>query len=128
MRVYYEDSDAQGLVYFANYFKFMERARTEWLRSLGVEQDDLLYNQRRFFVVVDTRAEFLVPAKFNDELLVTASLDRLSRASFLIDQKIYRQSLAGELLCQGKTQAAFLDADSLKPVRVPASFFKDTTS
>lgn len=125
MRVYYEDSDAQGLVYFANYFKFMERARTEWLRSLGVEQDDLLYQQRRFFVVVDTNARFLLPAKFNDELLVTARLENLSRATFLIDQKIYRGSLDGELLCHGTTTAAFLDADSLRPVRVPASFFEE---
>lgn len=128
MRVYYEDSDAQGLVYFANYFKFMERARTEWLRSLGVEQDVLLYQERRFFVVVDTQAEFLVPARFNDELLVTASLDRLSRATFLIDQKIFRNGLDGKLLCQGKTRAAFLDADTHRPVRVPASFFKDKTT
>jgi acyl-CoA thioester hydrolase len=128
VRVYYEDSDAQGLVYFANYFKFMERARTEWLRSLGVEQDVLLYDKRRFFVVVDTHAEFLSPAKFNDQLLVTARLDRLARASFLIEQKIFRNSLSGELLCQGTTRAAFLDADTLKPARVPATFFEDTAS
>jgi len=126
VRVYYEDSDAQGLVYFANYFKFMERARTEWLRSLGVEQDVLLHKERRFFVVVDTHAEFLIPAKFNDELLVTARLERLTRASFLIEQKIFRSGLDGELLCQGTTKAAFLNADTLKPVRVPASFFEDT--
>ena len=128
MRVYYEDSDAQGLVYFANYFKFMERARTEWLRSLGVEQDVLLNKERRFFVVVDTHAEFLVPAKFNDELQVTARLERLTRASFLIEQKIFRNGLDGELLCQGTTKAAILNADTLKPVRVPASFFEDTKS
>jgi acyl-CoA thioester hydrolase len=128
VRVYYEDSDAQGLVYFANYFKFMERARTEWLRSLGVEQDVLLNKERRFFVVVDTHAEFLVPAKFNDELQVTARLERLTRASFLIEQKIFRNGLDGELLCQGTTKAAFLNADTLKPVRVPASFFEDTKS
>ena len=106
----------------------MERARTEWLRSLGVEQDVLLYDKRRFFVVVDTHAEFLSPAKFNDQLLVTARLDRLARASFLIEQKIFRNSLSGELLCQGTTRAAFLDADTLKPVRVPATFFEDTAS
>lgn len=128
MRVYYEDSDAQGLVYFANYFKFMERARTEWLRSLGVEQDVLLNEQRRFFVVVDTHAEFLIPAKFNDELLVTARLEKLTRASFLIEQRIFRNGLDGEILCQGTTKAAFLNADTLKPVRVPASFFEDTKS
>jgi acyl-CoA thioester hydrolase len=125
VRVYYEDSDAQGLVYFANYFKFMERARTEWLRALGVEQDVLLYQQRRFFVVADTQADFLAPARFNDELIVTAGLISLARASFLIEQKIFRNNLDGELLCRGTTRAAYLDADSLKPARLPDTLFKD---
>jgi acyl-CoA thioester hydrolase len=125
VRVYYEDSDAQGLVYFANYFKFMERARTEWLRALGVEQDVLLYEKRRFFVVVDTQADFLLPARFNDELVVTAGLIGLARASFLIEQKIFRDNQDGALLCRGTTRAAFLDADSLKPARLPDTLFKD---
>jgi acyl-CoA thioester hydrolase len=128
VRVYYEDSDAQGLVYFANYFKFMERARTEWLRALGVEQDVLLWERRRLFVVVDTQADFLVPARFNDELIVTAGLIRLARASFLIEQKIFRNNLDGELLCRGTTRAACLDADSLKPARLPDTLFKDSRS
>jgi len=126
VRVYYEDTDAQALVYYANYFKFMERARTEWIRSLGIEQDVLLREQRRMFVVVDTRAEFLVPAKFNDELMVTAGLLSQGRASFLIEQHIYRNSLDGELLCRGQVRAAFLNADTLKPARLPDSLFKDT--
>jgi len=126
VRVYYEDSDAQGLVYFANYFKFMERARTEWLRSLGVEQDVLLYEARRFFVVVDTRADFLAPARFNDELVVTAGLIDLSRASFLIEQNIFRDNLDGEMLCRGTTRAAYLNADTLKPARLPDTLFKDS--
>ena len=124
--MYYEDSDAQGLVYFANYFKFMERARTEWLRSLGVEQDVLLYEARRFFVVVDTRADFLAPARFNDELVVTAGLIDLSRASFLIEQNIFRDNLDGEMLCRGTTRAAYLNADTLKPARLPETLFKDS--
>ena len=128
VRVYYEDSDAQGLVYYANYFKFMERARTEWLRSLGVEQDDLLYRQRRLFVVVETRAEFLVPARFNDELAVTAGLAELSGATFVIQQEILRRSVDGELLCKGTTRAAFLNADTLKPARLPENLFKDPTA
>ena len=128
VRVYYEDSDAQGLVYFANYFKFMERARTEWLRALGVEQDVLLYQERRFFVVVDTQADFLAPARFNDELIVTAGLISLARASFLMEQKIFRNTLDGELLCRGTTRAAYLDADSLKPARLPDTLFKDSRS
>lgn len=128
IRVYYEDTDAQGLVYFANYFKFMERARTEWLRSMGVEQDELMSKERRVFVVVDTRADFLVPARFNDELLVTVHLLRLARASFLIEQKIFRHSLGGALLCKGTTRAALLDADKMSPVRVPASLFEGSPS
>jgi acyl-CoA thioester hydrolase len=128
VRVYYEDSDAQGLVYFANYFKFMERARTEWLRALGVEQDVLLYQERRFFVVVDIQADFLAPARFNDELIVTAGLISLARASFLIEQKIFRNTPDGELLCRGTTRAAYLDADSLKPARLPDTLFKDSRS
>ena len=113
-------------MYFANYFKFMERARTEWLRSLGVEQDVLLYEDRRYFVVIDTSAEFLKPAKFNDELVATAKLAGLTRATFLIEQNIYRNSLDGELLCKGMTKAAYVNADTQKPVRVPASIFEDS--
>ena len=90
VRVYYEDTDAQGRVYFANYFKFMERARTEWLRYLGVEQDVLLHEERRFFVVVGSRADFLIPANFNDKLLVTVALLKVSRARFFVRQEIYR--------------------------------------
>jgi acyl-CoA thioester hydrolase len=125
VRVYHEDADTQGRVYFANYFKFMERARTEWLRYLGVEQDVLLHDERRFFVVVDTQADFLIPANFNDELLVTVGLLKVSRASFLIEQKIFRKNSTTELLCRGTTRAAFLNADTLKPVRVSAAMFED---
>ncbi|MCH8336537.1 MAG: YbgC/FadM family acyl-CoA thioesterase [Proteobacteria bacterium] len=125
VRVYYEDTDAQGRVYFANYFKFMERARTEWLRYLGVEQDVLLHEERRFFVVVESRADFLIPANFNDELLVTVDLLKVSRASFLIRQEIYREHSASQLLCRGTTRAAFLNVDTYKPVKVPPSMFED---
>ena len=125
VRVYYEDTDAQGRVYFANYFKFMERARTEWLRYLGVEQDVLLNEERRFFVVVESQADFLIPANFNDELLVTVDLLKVSRASFLIRQEIYREHSASQLLCRGTTRAAFLNADTYKPVKVPPSMFED---
>ena len=128
VRVYYEDTDAQGLVYYANYFKFMERARTEWLRSLGVEHDTLMRDDRRIFVVVGTEADFLEPARFNDELLVTASLSNLARASFSIEQNIFRKSLDGTLLCRGTIRAALLNADTLKPVRIPASLFEEPPS
>jgi acyl-CoA thioester hydrolase len=128
VRVYYEDTDAQGVVYYANYFRFMERARTEWLRALGVDQVAMMEQQRRIFVVTETSAEFLVPARFNDEIIVTARLARLTRATFDIEQNIYRDSLDGPLLLKGSIRAAYLDADTLRPKRVPASIFEETLS
>ena len=126
VRVYYEDTDAQGRVYFANYFKFMERARTEWLRSMDVEQDKLLA-EKRCFVVVDTKADFIKPARFNDQLVATAGLISRQRATFMIEQNIYRGSLDGELLCRGATRAAYINTETLKPVRLPDSLFKDSS-
>ena len=124
VRVYYEDTDAQGVVYYANYFRFLERARTEWLRALGIDQPTLLYDERRMFVVVSCAADFLMPARFNDELVVTAGLERLTRASFDIGQNIYRNKSDGELLLRCSVKAAYLDADTLKPQRVPKTFFE----
>jgi acyl-CoA thioester hydrolase len=126
IRVYYEDTDAQGVVYYANYFRFMERARTEWLRALGVDQVALMQNERRIFVVTGTSAEFLVPARLNDEIVVTARLAGLSRATFDIEQNIYRDDLDGTLLLKGTIRAAYLDADTMRPKRVPASLFEET--
>jgi acyl-CoA thioester hydrolase len=124
IRVYYEDTDAQGVVYYANYFRYMERARTEWLRALGVDQSQLLNEERRMFVVTETGAEFLAPARFNDQVVVTARLAGLSRATFDIEQNIYLNSLDGTLLLRGGVKAAFLNADTLRPLRVPAEFFE----
>ena len=127
VRVYYEDTDAQGVVYYANYFRFMERARTEWLRALGVDQVHMLDVERRMFVVVSTQLDFIVPARFSDELVVTARLSGLTRATFDIEQNIYRDSLDGTLCCRGGVRAALLNADTHKPLRVPASLFEETS-
>lgn len=126
VRVYYEDTDAQGVVYYANYFRYMERARTEWLRSLGVDQARLLNDERRMFVVTESNASFLAPARFNDEVVVTARLAALTRATFDIEQNIYLDSLDGKLLIRGNVKAAFLNADTLRPLRVPAEIFEGT--
>ena len=126
VRVYYEDTDAQGVVYYANYFRYMERARTEWLRSLGVDQAQLLNDERRMFVVTESNASFLAPARFNDEVVVTARLAALTRATFDIEQNIYLDSLDGKLLIRGGIKAAFLNADTLRPMRVPAEIFEGT--
>ena len=126
IRVYYEDTDAQGVVYYANYFRFMERARTEWLRTLGVDQRSLLNDQRRMFVVTETQAAFIAPARFNDEIVVTAGLATLGRATFDIEQNIYLDSLDGALLLRSTVRAADINADSLRPMRVPATLFEGT--
>ncbi len=125
IRVYYEDTDAQGVVYYANYLRFMERARTEWLRSLGIDMVRLQDEERRIFVVAEVNAKFHVPARLSDELVVTARLLKLTRVSFDIEQKIYRDSTDGELLISGIVKAAYLDADTMRPKRVPPSFFGD---
>ena len=128
VRVYYEDTDAQGVVYYANYFRFMERARTEWLRALGVDQVAMMEQERRIFVVTETKAEFVTPARFNDQVVVTARLEGLTRATFEIEQNIYLDSLDGALVLRGSVRAACLNADTLRPTRVPASIFEETTS
>tara|TARA_R110002096_G_C14640312_1_gene725517 strand:- start:596 stop:1006 length:411 start_codon:yes stop_codon:yes gene_type:complete len=127
VRVYYEDTDAQAVVYYANYFRFMERARTEWLRALGVDQVAMMQDERRIFVVTETKAQFISPARLNDELIVTAQLGQRTRATFAIEQNIYRNGVDGELLVRGGVTAAFLDADTMKPKRVPANLFEEKT-
>ena len=123
VRVYYEDTDAQGVVYYANYFRFLERARTEWLRSLGVDMVRLMDEERRIFVVADVHARFLSPARLSDELVVTARLEKLTRVSFDIEQNIYRDNVDGEPLINARVKAAYLDADSMRPKRIPTSLF-----
>jgi acyl-CoA thioester hydrolase len=128
VRVYYEDTDAQGVVYYANYFRFMERARTEWLRSLGVNMVHLQEEERRIFVVAEVQTKFHAPARLSDNLVVTAGLEGLTRVSFDIEQKIYRDSTDGDLLISGIVKAAYLDADSMRPKRIPPSLFGDNQS
>ena len=128
VRVYYEDTDAQGVVYYANYFRFMERARTEWLRSLGVDMARLQEEERRIFVVAEVQTKFHAPARLSDDLVVTASLAGLTRVSFDIEQRIYRNNTDGDLLISGIVKAAYLDADSMRPKRVPSSIFGEDQS
>ena len=126
IRVYYEDTDAQGVVYYANYFRFMERARTEWLRSLGVDMVRLQEEERRIFVVAEVNVKFHAPARLSDELVVTAGLANLTRVAFDIEQKIFRNTTDGDLLISGIVKAAYLDADTMRPQRVPSSIFGES--
>jgi acyl-CoA thioester hydrolase len=120
VRVYYEDTDAQGVVYYANYFRFMERARTEWLRSLGVDMLALQEQDRRIFVVAEVNVKFHAPARLNEDLVVTAALVDRTRVSFDIEQRIYRNTTDGDLLISGIVKAAYLDADTMRPQRLPS--------
>ena len=128
LRVYYEDTDAQGVVYYANYFRFMERARTEWLRSLGVDMVHLQEQERRIFVVAEVQTKFHAPARLTEDLVVTAKLNGLTRVSFDIEQKIYRDSIDGDMLISGIVKAAYLDADTMRPKRIPPSLFGENQS
>ena len=128
VRVYYEDTDAQGVVYYANYFRFMERARTEWLEAMGIDHVTMMNEDKRILVVSEAHANFLIPARLGDTLIVTARLSRLRRATFEIEQNIYRDSREGDLLIQGGVTAAYLDADTMKPKRIPQEFFEEDAS
>ncbi|MBF0218031.1 MAG: tol-pal system-associated acyl-CoA thioesterase [Gammaproteobacteria bacterium] len=111
VRIYYEDTDSGGVVYYANYLKFMERCRTEWLRALGFEQSDLR-QQGTIFAVRHIALNYRLPARFNDTLTVTARLSRLGRASVDFYQTVHRNQT---ILCDGEVKVAALDPDSFKP-------------
>ena len=120
MRVYWEDTDAGGIVFYANYLKFMERARTEWLRSLGVEQRKLRDEAGGQFVVSETRLKYHRPARLDDELAVTAQLRQIGQASLTIDQRVLSLSESGALLCEGTIRIGWVDATTLRPSRMPS--------
>ena len=120
VRVYYEDTDSGGVVYYANYLKFMERARTEWLRSLGFEQDRLRENDRIIFAVRRVAVDFRHPARFNDTLQVSARIKARGKASLTFQQEITKQP-DGKLLCDGEVQIACIDAVRFRPCPIPAS-------
>jgi acyl-CoA thioester hydrolase len=116
LRVYWEDTDAGGIVFYANYLKFFERARTEWLRSLGVQQQALRDTTGAMFVVSDTRVRFLRPARLDDLLDVTAKLRQAGRASMQIAQQAWR---GAELLAEADIRIGCVDATTLRPRRLP---------
>lgn len=118
VRVYWEDTDAGGIVFYANYLKFFERARTEWLRSLGLEQSRLRESTGGIFIVSETSVRYLRPARLDDELLVTARLEEAGRASLIIAQQALLRT-GGALLAEGTIRIGWVDAATLKPGRIP---------
>ena len=117
VRVYYEDTDSAGIVYHASYLRFMERARTEWLRHLGFDLPDLETRYRVVFTVSRMRIDFFRPARFNDMLDVTLRPTRMGRASFQLEQLVLRAG--GETLCRADVRIACVHASSLRPCPIP---------
>lgn len=121
VRVYYEDTDAGGVVYHAQYLNFFERCRTEWLRQLGYEQDELQATHNTLFVVSALNINYLQPARFNQQLMVTAEVTDLGASRLIMEQQILRTSAAGnvEIIAQGCVTLACLDSSKFKPKRIP---------
>lgn len=116
LRVYWEDTDAGGVVFYANYLKFFERARTEWLRALGVEQESLRRERQLQFVVTHSEVRYLRPARLDDWLQISVQPSQSGRASVLITQEARRN---GELLAEGRIRIACVDAVSFALQRMP---------
>lgn len=125
VRVYYEDTDSGGVVYYANYLRFMERARTEWMRALGFEQDQLIREEGIVFAVRSANIEFLRPARFNDLLTVITELQHHGRASLTFIHTIIRQHEALQPCCTGEVKVACINADSFRPQAIPDTLMKE---
>ncbi len=115
VRVYIEDTDAGGIVYYVNYLKFMERARTELLRSLGYAKTAIM-DEKLMFVVHSTQIKYLSPAKLDESLDVTATVVQLGRTFILFDQLVTRGDTR---LCEGRVKVACVEQGSLRPSRIP---------
>ena len=126
VRVYWEDTDAGGIVFYANYLKFFERSRTEWLRSLGIAQQRLKDESGGMFVVTETSIRYHRPARLDDELIVTARVLETGRASMIIAQQALLKSeqdpvaVAPKLLCEGTIRIGWVNAATMQPCRIPS--------
>ena len=129
IRIYWEDTDAGGIVFYANYLRFFERARTEWLRSLGLSQQVLREQTGGMFVVTDVRLRYLQPARLDDQLLVTAHLQEKGRASLTIGQQalLNREHMNPSepvLLNEATVRIGWVDAATMRPSRIPATILE----
>ena len=120
VRVYYEDTDAGGVVFYANYLKFFERARTEWLRHAGIEQHALTQSDNIMFVVKSTAVDYIAPAKLDDELKLTVSVERFGKASVEFVQQAWRiETSTDTLLAVGSIRVACVGCTTFKPCAIP---------
>ena len=122
IRVYYEDTDSGGVVYHSNYLNFMERARTEWLRTLHLEQDAIIREHDIMFVVRSLSIDYIKPALFNDALLVKSSLQKLGKASLVFEQLIIREKET-EILTRAIVKIASLNVIQKKPAAMPQAVY-----
>ena len=116
IRVYWEDTDAAGIVFYANYLKYFERSRTEWLRSFGLEQERLRTESGIAFVVTETTLRYFAPARLDDMIDVTVHVERLGQASLVVTQQALRGDL---LLVEGKIRVGCVDLGTFRPRRIP---------
>ena len=116
VRVYYEDTDAGGIVFYANYLKFFERARTEWLRAIGVGQQDLIASDNAGFVVKSATIDFHAPARLDDQITLTLTIEKLGRASVQFAQQAYR---GDQLLAEASVKVGCVDLASVRPRSLP---------
>ena len=130
LRVYWEDTDAGGVVFYANYLKFFERARTEWLRSLGHGQEQMRQESGVVFVVTDTAVRYLSPARLDDVLAVTVDVKHAGRAQMTIAQQAWRQrpDEPETLLAEGTIRIGCVDAGTFRPQRIPNSIVESLLS
>ena len=130
LRVYWEDTDAGGIVFYANYLKFMERGRTEWLRALGFNQQVLREQVGGMFVVSETAVKYQQPARLDDALWVTARVQEAGRVSLTIAQQVLlrREGQPETLLAEGTIRIGWVDAATLKPGRIPATILEKLKS
>jgi acyl-CoA thioester hydrolase len=125
IRIYWEDTDAGGIVFYANYLKFFERARTEWLRSLGIAQYELKEKSGGMFVVSETQMKYHAPARLDDLLEVTAQTLNAGRASLVLSQQAWHGvGVDRKLLAEGTIRIGWVDSQSMKPGRIPAAILE----
>jgi acyl-CoA thioester hydrolase len=128
IRVYYEDTDSGGVVYYANYLKFMERARTEWLRKLGFEQDRMQQEEGVIFAVRHVDIDYLRPARFNEELEVTSKLIEQKRASLTFAQTVQLVGDDFRPCCTAEVRIACIDTESFRPTAIPTALMKELSN
>ena len=121
LRVYYEDTDAGGVVYHSNYLNFFERCRTEWLRHLGYEQDELRDTHSVMFVVRNINIDYLKPARFNQQLMITTEVTELGACNITMHQQVLHGRGSGEVevLAKGSVSLVSVDSEKFKPKRIP---------